>query len=230
MSLSLEVRVRNGPLELDVRLEVPPGLFALTGPNGAGKTTLLRAALGLLRPLSGRIAMGGRVLFGNGVDLPPEDRRLGYVPQSLALFPHLSALDNVRFGVRDRGAALAALESLDAGHLAQRRPDELSGGEKQRVALARALARRPEALLLDEPLASLDQTARRQVRDLLRARVASLPVPVLLVTHDPVDAFELGARVAVLEKGRIVQVGTPAELQAKPATPFVADFLAHARP
>jgi molybdate transport system ATP-binding protein len=227
MTLSLAVAGRGGSVELDVRLAIPPGVLALAGRNGAGKTSLLRMALGLLRPRAGSVRIGERALFDAAarIDVPPEARRLGYVPQHLGLFPHLSVRENVRFGTADAQAAETALRSLDLLGLAERRPGTLSGGERQRVALARALAPAPDALLLDEPLAALDQTARRQVRELLRTRHAALPIPVLVVTHDPADAFALATRVAVLEGGRIVQEGTAAELRRAPATPFVADFV-----
>jgi molybdate transport system ATP-binding protein len=228
-ALEIDVRGRVGAWRIDARLSVPPGPLALTGPNGAGKSSVLRMALGLLRPEAGRIAVGQRVLFDAETDLLPERRKLGYVPQHYALFPHLSVLDNVAFGLygpRRRERALEVLESLELGHLAQRSTTGLSGGERQRVALARAVAPGPDALLLDEPLAALDASARRQVRDFLRERLAAMPIPALVVTHDPSDAAALGDRIAVLEAGRVVQQGTLAELHAAPATPFVTQFLA----
>ena len=229
--LELDLEAAVGPLQLRVRLTLPPGPLALVGPNGAGKTSLLRALLGVLGPARGRVALDGAVLLDSsrGVNLPPEERRLGYLPQQFALFPHLSAVENVEFGMpraegaRDRRArALALLESLALAHLAQRRPGALSGGERQRVALARALAPGPRALLLDEPLAALDVGARRQVRDFLAERLLTLPA--LIVTHDAADAEALAGRIAVLEGGALVQVGTAAELRAAPATRFVEEL------
>jgi molybdate transport system ATP-binding protein len=230
-ALEIDVRGRVGAWRIDARLSVPPGPLVLTGPNGAGKSSVLRMVLGLLRPEAGRIAVGQRVLFDAeaATDLAPELRKLGYVPQHYALFPHLSVLDNVAFGLygtRRRERGLEVLESLELGHLAQRSTTGLSGGERQRVALARAVAPGPDALLLDEPLAALDAGARRQVREFLRERLFAMPIPALVVTHDPADAAALGERLAVLEAGRVVQQGTLAELHAAPATPFVTQFLA----
>jgi molybdate transport system ATP-binding protein len=229
-ALEIDLRGRAGEMEILARLTLPNGALVLTGPNGAGKSSVLRMVLGFLRPAAGRVAVGGRVLFDSaaGIDLPPERRRLGYVPQHSALFPHLTVLDNVAFGLsgpRRRERALGVLESLEAAHLAGRSTAALSGGERQRVAVARALAPQPDALLLDEPLAALDAVARVQVREFLRARLAAMPIPALVVTHDPADAA-VGDRVVVLESGRIAQQGTLAELREAPASPFVSRFLA----
>ena len=230
--LEVDVEARIGPLSVSARLSIEGGPLALVGPNGAGKTSLLRVLLGVAGPARGRIALDGVTLLDSarGIDLPPEERRLGYVPQHFALFPHLSAVANVEFGISRshgpgrRARALALLESLEVAHLAGRRPAALSGGERQRVALARALAPGPKALLLDEPLSALDVGARRQVRDFLAAQLRALSLPALVVTHDAGDAEALAGRIAVLEGGALVQVGTPAELRAAPATRFVADF------
>ena len=235
-ALRLEATV--GSLALSATLEAGPGPLLLAGPNGAGKTSLLLLLLGLLRPSAGRITLGEVVLFDRalGIDLPPERRGLGYLPQEPALFPHLDALGNVEFalwarrpGLRRtarRTRALELLEQLQAGPLAGRRPETLSGGERQKVGLARALAAEPRALLLDEPLAALDATARAQVRGFLAGLLARLRLPALIVTHDPADVAALGERIAVMEAGRIVQVGSAAELGAAPATPFVAALAA----
>jgi molybdate transport system ATP-binding protein len=227
--LELDLEARVGPLALRARLSIGNGPLALVGPNGAGKTSLLRALLGV-RPARGTIALDGAALLdtARGIDLPPERRRLGYLPQHAALFPHLTVIANVEFGMpRQPGRlerALGLLESLEVGHLASRRTTALSGGERQRVALARALAAEPKALLLDEPLAALDAGARRQVRDFLAARLRALALPALVITHDAADACALADRIAVLEQGALTQIGTPAELRAAPATQFVADF------
>ena len=207
-----------GELDLDVRLDGATRPVALVGPNGSGKTTLLRTIAGAYRPSTGFIAVGDRVLFdsASGIDLPPEERRVGYVPQGYGLFPHLRVLDNVRFGLaastrRDngsRGSALAVLERLEAGHLAERWPDTLSGGERQRVALARALVTEPRILLLDEPLAALDAAARRTMRRRLAERLQESAVPALVITHDLHDIVALNADVHVMEEGRIVQRGS----------------------
>ena len=226
--LELRVRRRIRGLELDAALSVAGETVLVAGPNGAGKSTLLRLLLGIVRPDSGRIVLDGRVLFDGAVDVPPEERRLGYVPQDYALFPHLDALGNVAFGLSgpDRAARAARwLSRLDAGHLSHRRPAALSGGERQRVALARALAREPLALLMDEPFASLDPPARRELRAALRRWLGEWKLPALIVSHDLDDA-RVADRIAVLERGHIVQQGTPEELRAAPASPFVAGFAA----
>ena len=222
-----------GALQLDVRLEGGERPVALVGPNGSGKTTLLRTIAGAYRPSAGTIAVGDRVLFdpARGIDLPPEERRVGYVPQGYGLFPHLRVLDNVRFGLagasrRDNGArasALAVLGQLGAVHLAERWPDTLSGGERQRVALARALVIEPRILLLDEPLAALDAAARRAMRRRLAEHLAESAVPALVVTHDVHDIAALNADVFVIEEGRIVQRGPAEALATHPATEFVSE-------
>jgi ABC-type sulfate/molybdate transport systems ATPase subunit len=226
--------MRLGPLSLDVDLSGEDAPVALVGPNGSGKTTLLRTIAGAFRPTHGLIEIGGARVFDAeaGLDLPPEGRRVGYVPQGYGLFPHLSALDNVAFGWAGRGlprparrqAALGVMERTGCGHLAPRATSSLSGGEQQRVALARALASEPRLLLLDEPLAALDAPARRALRLYLAAYFGEQPRPALVVSHEARDVRALGAHVHVLERGRIVQSGTPDELAAAPASEFVAAF------
>jgi molybdate transport system ATP-binding protein len=196
--------------------------LALIGPSGAGKTSLLRAVAGLERPRAGRIARGPEVWFdaAGGRYLRPEQRAVGYLPQDYGLFPHLTVAGNVRFASgRDRPDLL---ERMGVSHLAGARPSELSGGERQRVALARALARDPRALLLDEPFAALDAITRAQVRDELAQTLGELRLPTLLVTHAYDDAAALADRVAVLDRGRVAQVGRPADLLAAPADALVA--------
>jgi molybdate transport system ATP-binding protein len=218
----LSHRLRDFALELS--LEVGGETVALAGPSGAGKTTLLRTLAGLLRPDRGRIEVGGDVWLDTArdVDVPPERRAVGLVFQDYALFPHLTVAQNVGYA-RRRGAR-ELLDALGLGHLAGERPAELSGGERQRVALARALAREPDVLLLDEPLAALDAATRTAVREELRPLLREQRLPTLLVTHDYLDAAALADRVGVLVDGRIVQLGTPSELAAAPASPFVAEF------
>ena len=210
--------------ELELALEVQRETLALVGPSGAGKTTALRAVAGLVRPARGRIELGGEVLYdaASGVDRPPEERRVGLVFQEYALFPHLSVEGNVGFGGRERVAEL--LERFGIAHLARARPGELSGGERQRVALARALARDPEVLLLDEPMAALDAHTRAGVRAELQELLRELALPTILVTHDFEDAAALADRVGVLSAGHVLQLGTPDELVAAPADVFVAGF------
>jgi molybdate transport system ATP-binding protein len=230
--LRTELRARVGTIELDVALEVADGeCLALAGPSGAGKTTILRMLAGLARPVHGRIECGGEVwLDGDGAFVPPERRRCGLVFQQYALFPHMSAWQNVAYALRQtprrerRRQALELLERFGAAHIAESRPRTLSGGERQRVALARALAAGPKLLLLDEPLAALDpRTAARAARE-LAAFLNAADVPTVLVTHDFGQAALLGNRVAVIDAGKIVQQGAAARLAAAPASGFVADF------
>jgi molybdopterin-binding protein len=218
---------------VDVSVAVGSGqCLALAGPSGAGKTTVLRIGAGLVRPDSGRVECGDDVWLdtARNVDLPPERRRCGYLFQELALFPHLSALDNVAFPLRELGRserrrkAMELLERFGVERRAGARPSTLSGGEKQRVALARALARRPKALLLDEPLSALDaRTRARSARELSQV-LREVEVPTLLVTHDFFEAAQLGDRVGVIDRGRVIQEGTASELAARPQSAFVADF------
>lgn len=235
-TLSLDVSGRVGPLSLEARLDTRQGPVAVIGPNGSGKTSLLRALLGVVRPLTGKIAIGDTLLFdtATGVDVPTEDRRLGYLPQGYGLFPHLSALENVEFAVacgpgprssrlrRERARALLA--ELDAEAIAGTAPTRLSGGERQRVALARALAAEPRALLLDEPLAALDPGARQRVRSFLLDYLERLELPTLIVTHDLADARALGRTVAVLEAGKLIQHGPLEDLEKLPSSSFLERF------
>ena len=227
----VELRGRIGGLALDVRFEAGDGPTILVGPNGAGKTTVLRAIAGADVGLRGHVRLAGRTLLdtASGVDLPPEARRIGYVPQGLGLFPHLTALDNVAFGCgrgpAARQRAHAVLERMGALQLASRRPHELSGGERQRIALARALAIEPAGLLLDEPLSALDVGQRRRTRALLAEHLRGAGRPAIVVTHDVRDLLAIDGQLVVLEAGRVVQVGRAAELAAAPATDFVADLL-----
>jgi molybdate transport system ATP-binding protein len=192
---------------------------------------VLRAIAGLYRPKAGRIVCGSDTWFGGtaGIMSPPQARAVGLVFQDYALFPHLSALDNVRLAMHHHAepertaTATSLLRRVHLDGLQARKPDRLSGGQRQRVALARALAREPRALLLDEPFASLDPGARRELRASLRRWLAAWRLPALIVSHDLLDA-EVADRVAVLERGRVVQEGTPEQLRASPASAFVAGF------
>lgn len=231
--LHVEASTRLGAFALDVALEVPAGAcLALAGPSGAGKTSVLRVAAGLVRPQDGRVTCDDEVWLDTkrGIDMAPERRRVGYVFQEYALFAHLRAWQNVAYPLRGidrterRRRALALLERFGVAHLADARPRTLSGGERQRVAVARALARRPAALLLDEPLSALDSRSRAAAGRELAAVLAETGVPALLVTHDFTEAALLGQRVGVIDGGRVIQEGTAAELAASPASAFVADF------
>ncbi|MBW1597512.1 ABC transporter permease [Streptomyces sp. JJ38] len=211
-------------------LDAEPGTtIAVVGPNGAGKTTLLRALLGLTPRAHATLRLGDDDVTGR----PPHRRHVAWVPQDGALFPHLSALANTAYGLRALGtgrvvarrAARIWLERLGVGHLAHRRPAQLSGGQAQRVALARALATRPRLLLLDEPLAALDQTTRAHVRHTLRTHLRYFGGVCLIVTHDPVEAVSLADRVLVLDEGRALQYAPPAEVSRHPRSPWVARML-----
>ncbi len=230
--LRARIRLSRGDFHLDLALDVPGGeVVALLGPNGSGKSTALGALAGLLAVDAGKVELDGRLLDdGAGVFVPPERRSAAVVFQDYLLFAHLSALDNVAFGPRARGAsrrearrrAAVLLERFDLADLASTRPDRLSGGQAQRVALARALATEPRLLLLDEPLAALDAASRVQVRAELRHRLADVEAAVVVVTHDPVDAMVMADRVVVLEAGVVVQQGPPTEVARAPRTRYVA--------
>lgn len=234
MSAGLDARlvVDRVRFHLDVGLAVPPGrVLALLGPNGAGKSTALRALAGLVRLDDGHVRLAGRVLDdAHGVVVAPEDRGVGVVPQDSALFPHLSALENVAFGLRARGTprrpararAQAWLDRVGLADLCAARPGELSGGQAQRVALARALAPEPGLLLLDEPLSALDAGTRLEVRADLARHLTTFTGCTVLVTHDPVDAMVLADEVVVVEDGRVVQRGAPADVASAPVTGYVA--------
>jgi molybdate transport system ATP-binding protein len=236
VSLEARVGVRLGALALDVALDAEAAqTVVLLGPNGAGKTTVLRVIAGLLALDAGRVVVDGQVLDDpvSGAWIPTERRPIGYVFQNDALFPHLSALENVAFGLRARGArrreanqqAQVWLERVGVAEYADARPGALSGGQAQRVALARALVLEPRVLLLDEPLSALDATARVDTRRQLRRHLDDHPGVRIVVTHDPVDAMTLGDRVIVLEAGRVVQAGPLAELRERPRSRYVADLV-----
>lgn len=232
-----KLEVRRGGFSLDVDLAGGAGVLALVGPNGSGKTTVLRALAGAVPADRAEIQVADRVLHSSsrGIDVPMEQRRIGYVPQGYRLFPHLSVLDNVAFGLsvgparlarpQRHARATAILEDLGCAALAERSIATLSGGEQQRVALARALVLEPDLLLLDEPLAALDAISRRQVRAFLVEHLARFGHPTVLVTHDVDDVVALDARVAVLEQGSLLQCGDLGSLSRAPVTAFVGAFL-----
>ena len=229
--LVADLLVRQGVFVLDIQLQAAAGeVVALLGPNGAGKSTALRALAGLLPITGGRIEVGGVTVADDGVHRPPYERPIGVVFQDYLLFPHLSVLDNVAFGPRTRGHSRHAarriaaewLERMAISELASARPRSISGGQAQRVALARALATAPQLLLLDEPLAALDARTRLVVRSELRRHLADYSGAAVLVTHDPVDASVLADRLMVIEGGREVQSGSPAEVARRPRTDYVA--------
>jgi molybdate transport system ATP-binding protein len=230
--LELMAHDRLREMELDVELLLDgQGGAAIVGPSGAGKSTLLRIVAGLRRPERGRVLVGQEVWLdsGRGINLRPEERACGFMFQDYALFPHLSAWRNVAFGLPGdrrmrRRRALAQLERFGLGSLANARPASLSGGERQRVALARSLARDPSVLLLDEPLSALDTRTRAHAGRELVAALREAEAFAIVVTHDFAEAALLADEIFVMDEGRIVQQGTAAELSARPASAFVADF------
>ncbi|MDQ3103408.1 MAG: ABC transporter ATP-binding protein [Actinomycetota bacterium] len=231
--LALDVSLHRGALELKAAQAVAAGeCLALVGPSGAGKSTVLKIVAGLTRPDDGRVELDGEVWIDRegGGEVPADRRRIGFVFQEYALFPRMSAWRNVAYGIRGAGRgerrlrALATLERFGLADRADARPSELSGGERQRVALARALATDPKLLLLDEPLSALDARTRAAASAELAQLLRSTEIPAVIVTHDFAEAALLSDRVAVLDRGRIVQEGTAAELAATPVSAFVADL------
>ena len=207
--------------EIDLDVERSE-ILCLLGHSGCGKSTLLRLIAGLIDPSEGRVLIDGRVVAGQGPAEPPESRGVGMIFQDYALFPHLTILANVMFGLRKLGrrdarrAALAALARVGLGEDASRFPHELSGGEQQRVALARAIAPRPGALLMDEPFSGLDKRLRDAVRDEALSVLRETRATTILVTHDPEEAMQMASRIALLRNGRLVQLGTPTEVYDQP--------------
>ncbi len=222
LSLQISKRFNTSPLsfELGVAADIPPGITVIFGPSGAGKTTLLECVAGLLTPNSGRIGIGGQILFdgSNKVNVDVRKRRIGYVFQDLALFPHLSAEKNIGYGIRAFDSAeceqkiASIMESFRISSLRGRKPAEISGGERQRVALARALVTDPQVLLLDEPLAALDERTKSKIIEDLRSWNDACSIPVLYVTHSRDELFALGNQVIMLEAGKIVADGLPEDL------------------
>lgn len=218
----------------DVHLTVASGeVMCLLGPSGCGKTTTLRIAAGLEHPTVGRVSVGGAIVADRSTNIPPERRRLGFLFQDYALFPHLSVADNVAFGLAgwpaaERGARVAeVLEQVGMKPYARSYPHMLSGGQQQRVALARALAPKPRLMLLDEPFSGLDTRLRDQVRDQTLHVLKGSGVATLMVTHDPEEAMFMADRIAVMRNGRIVQVGRPVDLYCHPVDAFVTSFFGY---
>ena len=223
-AIEVDVTIVAGARRIHARFSLMDGILVVFGESGTGKTLTVRAVAGLVRPSEGRIVARGEALFDKaaGIDMSPERRRVGYVPQHVALFPHLSVRDNVAFGLRARGNGKGArdeaerwLGQLGVAHLAERRPQKLSGGEAQRVALCRALAPAPRLLLLDEPFSSLDMAARREMRRVVRSVQRESGVPMLFVTHSPGEALEMGDRMVHYGPDGTVQEGLPHDLVAK---------------
>jgi molybdate transport system ATP-binding protein len=231
--LSVRLQKRLGDsFNLDVAFAAPAGITILFGPSGAGKTTLLDCIAGLTAPNSGRISVGNSVLFDStaGMNLPTRERRIGYVFQEVALFPHLTVAENVAYGLagtssQERiGRVQEVSGTLGVASLSERKPAQLSGGERQRVALARALVTQPRLLLLDEPLVALDLPVRMRIADDLRRSIQNLPIPVLYVTHSRDEVFMLGEKLLVLEHGKVIAQGTPHEVLSAPRAETVAQL------
>ncbi|MDH4982060.1 ABC transporter ATP-binding protein [Hyphomicrobium sp. D-2] len=232
-ALSIECR-QDAPIPLDVSISTRAGeLLALIGPSGSGKTTVLRSVAGLYKPRHGRIRVGGESWLDtdNKIDMSPQQRRVGLVFQDYALFPHLSAVDNVALAMLDtdkvtrQRRAEELLARVHLNGLAHRRPSQLSGGERQRVALARALARDPKVLLLDEPFSAVDRMTREPLKQELASLHRALDIPIVLVTHDIEEAQALADRICVLNKGNVMQIGAPDDLRLRPRTVGVARLM-----
>ncbi|MBV0891374.1 ABC transporter ATP-binding protein [Paracoccus sp. Z118] len=216
----------------DISLAIPPGrITCLLGESGCGKSTLLRIIAGVDRPDSGSIRMNGAEIVGPGRFVEPESRMIGFMFQDYALFPHLSVAENLAFGLRhlsradQRRRVAEVVERIGLGHLIDRYPHSLSGGEQQRVALARALAPRPAILLMDEPFSNLDQGLRERVRRETLDTLRRMGTTAIIVTHDPQEALAVGDLIVLMRAGRIEQVGTPFEIYDRPTSPYAAEFM-----
>jgi molybdate transport system ATP-binding protein len=232
-ALYAEFALRHANFELHAHLEIGAEILVLFGPSGSGKTTTLNAIAGLITPEHGQIALHGEVLFhrdgdGRTVNVPARSRHIGYVFQHYALFPHLTAAENVAYGLRGAGGRARAMELLDRmglAHLAGQYPRHLSGGQQQRVAIARAVAGEPRMLLLDEPFSALDVSARQRLQGELLALQRELGLPMVYVTHRLEDAFAVGQRLAIMRDGRVEQVGPIEEVFRRPANAQVAGIM-----
>jgi len=234
MQLSVNLQKRlSANFALDVKFSIPPGVSMLFGASGSGKTTLLRCVAGLIRPDSGQIKIGDQPLFDSlaGVDVPVRERKVGFLFQSLALFPHLSVAKNIEYGLDglDRTDAQQRTEnilnSFRISDVRSHKPSEISGGERQRVALARALVTDPRVLMLDEPLSALDHPTQSQIIEDLRAWNAAQHIPILYVTHSQREVFALGERVISLESGKILSQGTPHDVLEAPTHESLAQLV-----
>ena len=233
---NLELAYGDNPILKGVSLDLRRGeVISLLGPSGSGKTTLLRAVAGLEQPHAGQIDIAGQAVFNGheGIEVPAENRNLGLVFQSYALWPHKTVFDNVAYGLKLRKTATKdihdrvsdALKNLGLAHLAERFPNQLSGGQQQRVAIARALVYNPPVILLDEPLSNLDAKLREEARAWLRELIIKLQLSALVVTHDQGEAMAMSDRILLLNGGKIEQQGTPTEMYSHPASLFAAGFM-----
>jgi molybdate transport system ATP-binding protein len=233
LTVQLQKRFPGRDFALDLAFTLGPGITILFGPSGAGKTTLLDCIAGLTTPDAGKITIGERTLFdrGHGTDVPVQRRTLGYVLQDLALFPHLTAEQNVEYGLSGlstnerRQKSNAILESFRIAHLRDRKPKEISGGERQRIALARSLVTDPCVLLLDEPLTALDAATKSKIIDDLRVWNTAHATPILYITHNQEEVFALGERVLVIENGRLIADGTPHGVMSAPHQESLAQLI-----
>ena len=224
MALSLHMQKKVDGFTLEVAWAIQEELAVLFGYSGAGKTMTLQMIAGLMKPDRGSIRLGGQVLFDSrtGIDVPPQDRSIGYVFQDLALFPHMTVRGNIFYGAnglgkkeqRERTAEM--VKSFHLEGLVDKKPGEISGGQRQRVALARALIRRPKLLLLDEPFSALDHPLRLEMHQYLTGAARNYKIPVIMVTHDLNEASKLGDKIIIYSKGRVTQTGTPAEVRNNP--------------
>lgn len=229
-----EIKKRLRDFELDISFTLGKETLVIVGHSGCGKSTTLRVLAGLLKPDEGEIVINDQLFFSRAekVNLAPEERGIGFLFQNYALFPHMTVYENVAYGLESKKLpkpevnkrVLEQLEALQILQYKNNMPNELSGGQQQRVALARAVVVQPKILLLDEPLSALDVTTRAKVRRELKKTLSSLKIPAIIVTHDYEDAISLGDRILVMDKGKVLQQGTAAELIAKPKSSFVADF------
>jgi molybdate transport system ATP-binding protein len=233
MNLSINLQKRlSVNFALDLKFSIPEGITMLFGASGSGKTTLLRCIAGLLRPDSGEIAIGSKILFDSkaGVDIPVRERRIGFLFQNLALFPHLNVMKNIEYGLNGLSRTDAQqridniLKVFGISGLRNQKPNHISGGERQRVALARALVTDPCVLMLDEPLSALDHATQSQIIQDLRVWNAAQRIPILYVTHSQREVFALGERVVVLQDGKILSQGTPQDVLESPAYESIAQL------
>lgn len=231
--LDIRIRKQLRDFVIDLEFVVPGGLTVLFGRSGAGKSMTLACIAGLAAPDAGRIVVNGHTFYDSqsGVNLPPQQRRVGYVTQDYLLFPHLTVWQNIAFGLVKQSShekeviVREALTWLGLEQLARQKPRELSGGQQQRVALARALVTRPQVLLLDEPFSALDNPTRTRLRKDLLELQKELAVPVLFVTHDLAEALLLGEHMAVVADGKLLQLDTPARVRERPADALVAELV-----
>ncbi|NIS82827.1 MAG: ATP-binding cassette domain-containing protein [Anaerolineales bacterium] len=230
IALQATMAIATPDFTIEITFEAGPDLVVIFGPSGSGKSLTLKALAGLIQPEEGTIRLGNRILFdkSRGIHLPPQQRKVGYVPQDYALFPHLTIAENIAFGLHDVSRKERSIRVHDLLHLlrldafAQRKPTQVSGGQKQRAALARALARQPDILLLDEPFGALDEALRSHVRDEIRRIQTYYQIPVILVSHSLEDAYSLADHLIVVSRGRVIQAGAKDEVFRRPTSPDVA--------